>query len=221
VPRRVRAATRVAPKSTTGATYEALLDRILRKALLPGTLLQERRLAEALGVSRTPLREALSRLEGEGLVVRQPGRALMVKPITINDYLDALDVRRLLEPEAAARSIGRLPAAETDVLREQIQMLLADPTPSPARHWAVDDAVHEAIAAAGGSDLMAGIIRNLRRRTRIFNLTRMPDRFAPGCHEHLAILNAIAAGDAAGAREAMSAHLANVKTSIIQKLTER
>lgn len=209
------------PKSATEATYEALLGQILRNALPAGTPLQERRLAEALGVSRTPLREALSRLEGEGLVVREPGRTVAVRAITIDDYLDALYVRSLLEPDAAARAPARMASAQVADLRDRVQALLADPAPSADLHWAVDDALHETIASAGGSELMAGIIRGLRRKTRIFNLRQMPDRFVPGCHEHLAILGAMAAGDSEAARAAMARHIENVKTSIIQKLAER
>jgi DNA-binding GntR family transcriptional regulator len=182
-------------------------------------VLQERRLAEELGVSRTPLREALSRLEGQGFVARTH-RVVMVKQVTITEYIQAVQLRILLEGEAAAQAAGKLAAEELASLRGQIQALMTDGRPPAAVHWTVDDAFHDGIAAAGGNDLMASIIRNLRHKTRIFDLNRMPDRFLPGCREHLAILDALETGSRDAARAAMVGHLENVKTSIIRKLAE-
>ena len=97
---------------------------------------------------------------------------------------------------------------------------MANPEPSIRDHWSVDDAVHDAIAQAGGNDLMAGIIQGLRRKTRLFNLKRMPNRFLPGCEEHLALIDAVASGDRRRADQAMAAHIDNVKESILEKLAE-
>ena len=206
-------------KRSTESAYEALLDRILTRNLPPGGLLQERRLADELGVSRTPLREALSRLEGEGLVARTH-RVVTVRQVTITEYIQAVQIRILLEGEAAAQAVGKVSTEELADWQGRIRALMADGRPPAAAHWAVDDTVHEGIAAAGGNELMAAIIRSMRHKTRIFDLKRMPDRFLPGCHEHLAILDALGSGDRERARAAMVAHLENVKTSIIRKLTE-
>lgn len=218
-PRRRSIEKRSSAKRSTESAYGALLDRILLKELAPGTMLQERPLAEELGVSRTPLREALNRLEGEGLVTRT-NRAAMVKQVTITEYIQAVQIRMLLEGEAASRAVGQLSAEQLADLRGRIHALMADSRPVAALHWAVNDAFHDGIAAAGGNDLMAAIIRSLRHKTRIFDLKRMPDRFLPGCRDHLMILDALEAGDRGAARAAMVAHLENVKASIIRKLTE-
>ncbi len=206
-------------KRTTESAYGALLDRILTRELAPGTPLQERRLAEELGVSRTPLREALSRLEGEGLVDRTH-RVVTVKQVTITEYIQAVQIRMLLEGEAVFHAVGKLSAEQLADLRRRIEALMVDGRPPAALHWAVDDAFHDGIATAGGNDLMASIIRSLRHKTRIFDLKRMPDRFLPGCREHLVILDALEAGDQKAARAAMVSHLENVKASIIRRLTE-
>ena len=200
--------------------YNALLDRILMRELAPGTVLQEVRLAATLGVSRTPLREALRRLEGEGLVGRNGGRSLIVRSISVRDYIEALHVRRLLEAEAASLAAGRVDNELIAGLRARIEAMMETGAPTPADHWALDDDIHGAISQACGNDLLAANVRTLRRKTHLFNLKRMPNRFLPGCREHLSILDAIARGDGQAAREAMANHLDNVKASILKMLAE-
>jgi hypothetical protein len=97
--------------------YSTLLDMIVTRVLPTGAVLREQRLAKIACVSRTPLREALNRLEGEGLVVRQANRGLVVKPITVRDYIEALHVpdcsrsKRLLVPSGGYRRRPSLTSA--------------------------------------------------------------------------------------------------------------
>ena len=200
--------------------YSTLLDMIVTRALPTGAVLREQRLAKIAGVSRTPLREALNRLEGEGLVVRQANRGLVVKPITVRDYIEALHVRCLLEVETASRAVGRLSPETITHIRARIMDIMANPEPSVHDDLSVDDAVHDMIAQASGNDLMVGIVQGLRRKTRLFNLKRMPNRFLPCCEEHLALLDAIDSGDSDRAGRAMAIHIENVKASILEKLAE-
>ena len=79
--------------------YGALLDMILRGAIVAGEMVTERQIAARLGISRTPVREAVRRLEGEGTLERQRNGALVVRPYSLEDFLHALAVRRLLEGE--------------------------------------------------------------------------------------------------------------------------
>ena len=74
------------------------------------------------------------------------------------------------------------------------------------------------LPAAAGNAVLADTVRSLRRRTRMFNLKRLPERFVPGCHEHLAIVAALEAGDGTAAREAVATHLDNTRRSILAKL---
>lgn len=206
--------------TAASAAYNAVLDRILTRELTPGTVLHEVRLAETLGVSRTPLREALRRLEGEGLVGRNGGRSLVVQSITVRDYIEALHVRRLLESEAAFLAAEKIDRDLVAGLRARICAMMQSGEPTPYDHWTLDDDIHSALAWASGNDLLAAIVQALRRKTRLFNLKRMPNRFLPGCREHLAILDALDRRDGARARAAMAAHLDNVKASILDKLAE-
>lgn len=207
-------------ESAATQVYRALIDMISRKELVAGSVLQERKLAEALGVSRTPLREALNRLSGTGLLVRQPSGALTVRPFDIQDYIEILHVRRLLEGETAALAAARgVDPEAVRRVREQITSLISNKAPSADDHWAVDDAVHELTAAAAGSRLLAKLIRDLRQRTRMFDVKRLPERFLPGGQEHLAILDALETGDPETARRVMTAHIENVKVSILRDLS--
>ena len=106
-------------KSLRDQAYERLLDMMLAGELGAGDILQERRLAEALAISRTPVREALSRLESDGLVTRLRGRLLTVRQFTAAEFMDALNVRKLLELEAASLAAGRVSADRARGLRRR------------------------------------------------------------------------------------------------------
>lgn len=205
--------------------YEQLLDKIMGGALKPGALIHERRLADALAMSRTPLRDALTMLEGEGLIERAGAKGLQVRRLDLDDFLEALAVRRLLESDAAAAAAGRVSRPIIDDLSERLQDLLhrrraGERQPDRAFVRAVDEDLHEAIGEAAGNRTMQAIIRQLRRRTQIFDLRSMPERLEATCEEHLAILRAVAAGDAPAAAAAMRGHLDGVRHSIVARLAK-
>ena len=85
--------------------YDLLLGILLAGELRPNDVVMERRLAEKLGISRTPLREAIRRLEGEKLLERQKGGTIVVSPMSVEGFLNILSVRRLLEGEAVRRHL--------------------------------------------------------------------------------------------------------------------
>src|SRR5258708_7744428 len=95
--------------------YDRLLGILLSGELRANDVVMERRLAEKLGTSRTPLREAIRRLEGEKLLERQKGGAIVVSPMSVESFLNILSVRRLLEGEAARRAAERI--SSEDLLR--------------------------------------------------------------------------------------------------------
>jgi DNA-binding GntR family transcriptional regulator len=198
--------------------YDRILDMLLSGELVAGTLLQERRLADVLKISRTPVREALGQLESEGLVTRPHGRLMMVCQISIQSYIEILNVRKLLEVDAAGLAAGKISKATAESMRSAIWALMEENNPTPGQHWAVDDLVHSTIADASESKLLATLIRDLRRRTHIFNTRRIPSRLRPGALEHLALIDAVAAGDPGKARSLMAEHLENVKAAIVQEL---
>lgn len=208
-------------RSLSEVAYEKLLDMLLSGELVAGSVLQERRLAEALNISRTPIREALSHLEAEGLVTREVGRLMTVRRISVQSYIEILQVRKLLETEAAGLAAGRIDKGTADTIRAEIWKLMETVDPTPTQHWAVDDLIHSTIADASDNLLLAEMIRDLRRRTHIFNTRRIPSRLKPGSLEHLALIDAVVIGDAAKARALMMDHIDNVRLAIVDQLMSR
>ena len=205
-------------KSLSEWAYETLLDRMLSKELVPGTVLLERVLGEYLQISRTPIREALTRLESEGFVTRHTGRLLIVREIPVQELMEIFHVRSILEVDGIALATERLSGEKLAEIRQLFESQMRGPIPDGGNHWDADDLLHGSIADASGNKVLANLVRNLRRKTRMFSLKRMPDRFVPGSEEHLAIITALENRDASAARTAMALHLENSKRSILQIL---
>jgi DNA-binding GntR family transcriptional regulator len=204
--------------------YEQILNLILDGRADPGGTISERGLTEMLNMSRTPVRDALLMLEGEGLLVRQGTRGLQVKQTRLDDYMDTLQVRKMIEPEAARLASGRMPAAVIDGLMETLNGLLDEARngrekPDRGLVRSVDDGIHGGIAEAAGNSQLAQIILTLRRKTQIFDLRSVPERLEATCLEHITILDALRDGRAEDAAIAMRAHLNGVRDSIIRRLT--
>jgi DNA-binding GntR family transcriptional regulator len=204
--------------------YEEVLDLIMSRRIEPGALLQERRLADHLHMSRTPVRDALLMLEGEGLLIRQGSRGLQVKSMHIEDFVENLAIRKLLEPEAARLATGRLAEEQLGSLADRLAALIRQAAmdgsePERGEVRAIDDELHSAISDAAGNAQMATIIRSLRRRTQFFDLRSVPERFESTCREHLAIVEALRDNRADEAANAMRTHLDAVRQSIIARLS--
>ncbi|MDQ0474587.1 GntR family transcriptional regulator [Labrys wisconsinensis] len=206
-------------RSLSQMAYDQLLDQLIRRDIPAGSVLQERRLADLLGISRTPVREALNRLESEGFVARKPGRVLVVREFSTRELIETLHVRQILEVESVGLATGRIPAAELDAIEEDIRRLLAEPAPTAEADWDVDFRFHSLIAGHSGNAVLARMVQDLRLKTHMFNLDRVPERFEIGHREHLAIVDALRRGDRAEAQGGIRGHIENVKLSIIRKLS--
>ncbi|WP_321449661.1 GntR family transcriptional regulator [uncultured Cohaesibacter sp.] len=204
--------------------YEKILELILSGEAEPGEMLTERRLAETLDMSRTPIRDALLMLESEGLLKRHGSRGLQVKQMRIEDYMEVLQIRLLLEPEAARLAAGHLSAETISDLRKRLHDLIDGAEKGATRPdreavRAVDDGLHGAIANMAGNAHLAQIIHSLRRQTQIFDLRSIPERLTSTCQEHLALIDLLEQGKSEEAAEAMREHLDHVRASIIRRLT--
>lgn len=203
----------------TEQVYDQLIDILIRGELQPGDVIVERRMAERLNASRTPVREALGRLEAEGLVYKQPSRGVTVSPFSTEAFVELLNVRQLLESEAARLAAGRIPQDKLDLIRKALTDLGKQAKPSLSDIWDVDDLLHGAVADAAGNILLANMIRDLRRRTHVFNAYRNPVTPKFGVEENTELLDAIASGDQEKARAAMTEHIESVKVAIIDRLS--
>jgi DNA-binding GntR family transcriptional regulator len=199
--------------------HKALMGMLLSGELAPNEVVTERQIALQLGISRTPLREAVRRLEGERLLERQRTGALVVRALPIEEYMHILNVRRLVEGEAARLAAGRVPVAELERLKDRIAEALRLPEEVITPEFAASDRdLHALIAQASGNPVLQQVIEDLRTRTAMFRFGRLPARRATVCAEHLAIIDALIAGDAQRAQQAMHDHVDQVRLTILARL---
>ncbi len=194
--------------------YTELSRLVLTRALPGGSFVIEGRLAEQLKISRTPMREAILRLAAEGLLVKQGSRSYAVRRVDPVEFFQSLKVRELLEGEAVALAMGRVPAEAIASLRADV-VRLGTQRPQATVHWETDDRLHLLFPDALANRVLAGMIRQLRINTRLFELISPTGRVEADAAEHLAILDAYTAGDAIRARAAMVTHLRNVAAEIL------
>ena len=195
--------------------YRRIKQDILEGRIAPDSMLSERELALRLGISRTPLRSALSRLENENVIGRFANGALIVRSVTVEQLLEIVQLRQVLERAAAARAAER---GMTDDLRRVWDEMLpyaAGRSVGFDEFWQVDEEFHAGVARAAGLELLPAILAEQRAVARRCTITRVHDRFDEQAREHIAVLEAIARGDAPAARDAMSLHFENVRNRFL------
>lgn len=199
--------------------HKAMMGMLLSGELAPNEVVTERQIALQLGISRTPLREAVRRLEGERLLERQRSGALVVRALPVEEYMHVLNVRRLVEGEAARLAAGRVPAAQLDHLKSRIAEALALPEDVMTPEMGASDRdLHALIATACGNPVLQQVIADLRTRTAMFRFGRLPSRRKAVCEEHLEIIDALAKGDGERAQQAMYHHVDQVRLMILVRL---
>ncbi|MGE3491430.1 MAG: GntR family transcriptional regulator [Vicinamibacterales bacterium] len=195
----------MADTSQVDRAYASIKAAIIGGRYPPGAPLSEPTLAATHGMSRTPIREGLSRLWQEGYLDRVQGRGYFVARVTVQTVHDNFDVRRLLEGAAAARAAERATPDDVALLRE-----LAMLPPGDYREVEAANArFHLAIARTAGNSLATELIeRCLAQIDRFLSLGATPGQFQSGASEaHFLIVDAIARHDAAGAKALMEDHL--------------
>ncbi|MBT2248212.1 GntR family transcriptional regulator [Arthrobacter sp. BHU FT2] len=192
--------------------YAALREDINEWRLPPGTVLAEVEQAERLGVSRTPLREALSRLNAEGLTVPAGGRGVVVSGISIEDIDELFELRETLECRTAALAAERGNPGIFAVLRTKLlaaSELLTSEDPARHEYYALVSELDKAIDAAVGNSYMVQATKALRiHLVRIRRMASDDDsRLMAAAKEHAAIAEAIAAAQPRLAEAATTVHL--------------
>jgi len=200
---------------------EAIRDAIINGTLKPRERLMEIQMAEELGVSRTPIREALRKLELEGFIVMIPRKGAFVADMTFKDIADIFEIRAALEGLAAGLAAERI----TDEELEKMERHLVEKADTIARGdmerlVEVDTEFHESIYKASRNDRLQGIINNLREQIQRFRATSLayPGRMKQSLDEHRAIVEAIHARDAALARQVTQEHIENAEQSMIESI---
>lgn len=208
--------------SLADQVFEKLEDDIITGIYARGEILTELKLVEALGVSRTPVREALRRLEQERLI-QETAKGSVVLGITPEDLLDIMDIRIRVEGLAASRAAQNRTAADVEKLQNLCDMqdyYLGKMDLDRLRE--VDDQFHELIYEMNPRSIFRDTLVPLHKKTLRFRRISIADeaRVAKSVEEHRAIGKAIIDGDDQLACRLMEAHITNAKTNMIARLKE-
>lgn len=203
--------------------FNTLRQAIITGEFVPGERLMEIALANRLGVSRTPVREAIRKLELEGLVVMIPRKGAEVARITEKDLRDVLEVRSSLEELAAGLATERL----DDDSREKIKTALdnfweAITTGDNPKIADCDVEFHDTVFEATQNKRLIQIINNLREQIYRYRLEYVKDTeyHAVLMKEHEELVDAMFSGDKKGAQEIMKRHIDNQEETVIKKIQE-
>lgn len=209
------------PDSITDQVYKALKRRIVNGEIDEGERLVEDTLAEELGVSKTPVREALARLASERLVERFPGRGAVVRTISYEEVADFLEIREVLEELATQKAAARV--TQEDIMK--LQSILGESEKAgaegnPNHYSALDLAFHRTIIDMGDSTALQEIIPLLHDKIHAVMKASvtLPGRFAESIQEHTMILEALIVGDPQVAGVKMREHIKSTRAAVMHRL---
>ena len=208
--------------SLVDVAYQRLRQEILDNTLPPGFRALEQELADRLGISRTPVREALIRLQKEGLVEVIPRHGMQVLPVSAGDMRDICEVLTALESAAAEIAARRSPGEEAlaplvQASRDVAKALKSDDLAA----WAeADERFHRSLIALSGNRLLIDAVLNLWDRAHRARMATLRLRAKPvnSAREHALLLERLRAGDAKGAFEANRAHHERASRELLELL---
>ncbi|MGW2615615.1 GntR family transcriptional regulator [Streptomyces sp. NPDC001500] len=190
--------------------YAHVKQGVLDRRYEGGALLTEGELADAVGVSRTPVREALLRLEAEGLIRLYPKKGALVLPVSAQEIADVVETRLLVEEHAARKAVpapAALVARLEELLAQQREQAAAGDLAAAA---VTDRCFHAEIVRSGGNEILSRLydqLRDRQLRMGVAVLHSHPDRIAKTLTEHAEILQALRSGDADRAVELVHRHI--------------
>ena len=203
------------------AVCETLRDAIRRGILEPGERLMEVQLADELGISRTPVREAIRKLEQEGYVIMMPRRGTYVSDVSVSDVKEIFEIRSALESLATGLAARRI---EPDEL-ETLQKLLVEIEGYIAKNdidkiVETDIKFHELLYQVSRNDRLVAIIHNLKEQLARFRTLSMsyPGRLQETLEEHSDMVEAIANGDVSAARDAAEHHMERAEKTLLKAM---
>jgi len=200
---------------------EAIREAIKNGTLQPRERLMEIQLADDLGVSRTPVREALRKLEQEGFIVMVPRKGAYVSDLSMKDVADVFEIRAALDGLAGGLAAERITEEELELMeRMLVEKGEAINQNDIDKLVEADTKFHEAMYMASRNERLSTIISNLREQIQRFRLTSLsvPGRREDSLKEHRQILEAIQARDIQLARQLAQEHIENAETVLIDSL---
>ena len=205
--------------------FEQLQDEILSGKYKKGEILSEAKLSEELGVSRTPIREAVRRLEQER-ILDETGRGIVVVGISAEDILDMYDIRIQLEGKAAARAAKNVTDEQLNEMQEVIDLQKfytdkpGDVSNKSNNIRDMDSSFHELLYRASGSVVFHDTLSNIHKKILKFRKASVSDksRAEQSYEEHLAILDALRLHEPELARSRTVQHIINARDNIKKRL---
>lgn len=203
--------------------FEAIREAIITGSLTPGDRLMEIQLAETLGVSRTPVREAIRKLELEGFVVMIPRKGAYVADISMKDIADVFEIRAALEGLAAQLAAERI----TDEEIEQLERLLVEigrciEEKDVAALVAADTRFHEMLYRASRNDRLQQILTLLREQIQAFRARTLAhkERMRIALEEHRGLVEAVTQRDPELARRLAQEHIESAENSLMNLIAK-
>ena len=200
--------------------YEELKRQILVGEIAPGTRMMEVDLADVMGVSRTPVREAIRKLEKEGLVTIEPRKGAYASNISIKDMVDVLEVRQGLEAMAASIASGKITEKQkTELLSVVEKYKAAVESENIEEIIKYDEAFHSLIISISGNKTLMQVFSTVQELALRFRYIYYEDfkRYENMPKEHQLIEEAIMSGNAESARIAAGEHVAKLKDFILSE----
>lgn len=200
--------------------YEELKRQILVGEILPGTRMMEVELAEDMGVSRTPVREAIRKLEKEGLVTIEPRKGAYASAISIGDIVDVLEVRQGLEGMAAALACGRITEEQKEEMNQIINAYQAAVKEENIEEMIrFDEQFHAMIANISGNKTLIQLFSTVQELALRFRYIYYDDfnRYQQMPMEHREIEQAILSGDVDKARIVADEHVRRLKAFVVKE----
>lgn len=201
--------------------FNTLRQAILRGELKPGERLMEIHLADRLGVSRTPIREAIRKLELEGLVTMIPRRGAEVARITEKNLRDVLEVRRALDAFSCELACDRITKKEEEELHRACEEFVSATTTRDATVIAAADVkLHDIIVRAAGNERLTELINNLSEQMYRYRFEYIKDisQHETLVEEHRIIYQSIVRKNKATAAAAARTHIDNQEKAIIRRI---
>jgi len=208
-------------KSRSAYVYEKLCDAISEGRFAPGTRLGEEEIARLFGVSRTPVREALQRLQARRLLAIGAGRSLVVAQLTVQQVLELYAMREILEGSAARFAAQHASDAEIALLR-RLHKDFMEAWNQPERLVPLNRRFHQAIYEAAHNRYLGQALKDLNDAFALLqsNTFRIPNRPRESNAEHLKIINAIAERDPDRAEQAAREHIQFAQRTRFERLPE-
>jgi DNA-binding GntR family transcriptional regulator len=203
--------------------YERIKDAIQYANMLPGDSLSEVKLSKLLGISRTPIREALHQLAREGFVQLTPGKGVTIAQRSLKEVMDAVHIRLLLEPEQARLAARSGTDEELAAMQECVEIMEACIDPEDYAQWVrADEDFHDILNNACPNPMIGKVVGEMRNRIHhLANAVNQmsPKRIVECTEEHRRIVDAIAARDEERAEQMMLAHIQQLRASIFDRLS--